>query len=77
MIFQIPMGLGKSKCDVPNGTIQGWVCPLNNDYIGSNIITIPYDETIKTLHLFRSSIKVNVPLYVDDFHPYIRITLNQ
>jgi hypothetical protein len=26
MIFQSLMGLGKSKCDVPNGTTQGWAC---------------------------------------------------
>jgi hypothetical protein len=27
MIFQTLMGLGKSKCDVPGGTTQGWACP--------------------------------------------------
>ncbi len=25
--FQNSMGLRKSRCDVPNGTTQGWVCP--------------------------------------------------
>jgi len=52
MIFQIPMGQGKSRCDVFSGTIQGWVCPLNNAYIGSNILVIPFDETIKPFTLF-------------------------
>jgi hypothetical protein len=28
MIFQNPMGLRKSKCDVPSGTTQGWFCPF-------------------------------------------------
>ncbi len=27
MIFQSLMGLGKSRCDVPIGTTQRWVCP--------------------------------------------------
>jgi hypothetical protein len=52
MIFQIPMGLGKSRCDVPNGTIQGWVCLLNSGYNGSNILAITFDETIKPLTFF-------------------------
>jgi hypothetical protein len=29
MIFQSPMGPGKLKCDVPNGTIQEWACPFS------------------------------------------------
>jgi len=52
MIFQILMGLGKSRCDVPSGTIQGWVCVLNNAYIGSNILGVPFDETIKPFTFF-------------------------
>jgi hypothetical protein len=28
MIFQSSMDLGKSKCDVPSGTTQGWDCPI-------------------------------------------------
>ncbi len=27
MIFQSLISLGKSTCDVPNGTTQGWACP--------------------------------------------------
>jgi hypothetical protein len=27
MIFQSSMGLGKSRCDVPNNAIQRWACP--------------------------------------------------
>jgi hypothetical protein len=27
MIFQSSMGIGKSRCDVPNGTTQRWACP--------------------------------------------------
>jgi hypothetical protein len=27
MIFQSSMALGKSKCDIPSGTTQGWACP--------------------------------------------------
>jgi hypothetical protein len=27
MNFQSLMGLGKSRCDVLNGSTQGWVCP--------------------------------------------------
>jgi hypothetical protein len=27
MIFQSLMGLGKSRCNVLNGTTQGWACP--------------------------------------------------
>jgi hypothetical protein len=30
MIFQILMGLGKSRCDVFSDTTQGWDCPLPN-----------------------------------------------
>jgi hypothetical protein len=30
MIFQILMGIGKSKYDVPNGTTQEWACPETN-----------------------------------------------
>jgi hypothetical protein len=26
MIFQNSMGPRKSKCDIPNGTTQGWAC---------------------------------------------------
>jgi hypothetical protein len=29
MIFQTSMGLGKSRCDVPNGNIQEWACPFS------------------------------------------------
>jgi len=29
MIFQSSMGPGKSRCDVPNGSIQEWACPFN------------------------------------------------
>ncbi len=29
MIFQSSMGLGKSRCDVPNGNIQEWACPFS------------------------------------------------
>ncbi len=32
MIFQSPMGLGKSRCDIPSGLTQGWVC-LKVQYI--------------------------------------------
>jgi len=28
MIFQSPMGLRKTKCDVTNGTTQGCFCPF-------------------------------------------------
>jgi len=52
MIFQISMCQGKSRCDVPSGTIQGRVCPLNNAYIGSNILIIPFDETLKPFTFF-------------------------
>jgi hypothetical protein len=27
--FQSSMGLGKSRCDIPNGNIQEWVCPFS------------------------------------------------
>jgi hypothetical protein len=30
MIFQSSLGPSKSRCDVPSGTTQGWVCPRNN-----------------------------------------------
>ncbi len=29
MIFQTSMGLGKSRCDVPNGNIQQWARPFS------------------------------------------------
>jgi hypothetical protein len=29
MIFQSSMGLGKSRCDVPNGNVQEWACPFS------------------------------------------------
>jgi hypothetical protein len=29
MIFQSLMGLGKSRCDVLNGTTQGWTCLIH------------------------------------------------
>ncbi len=31
MIFQSSMVLGKSSCDIPSGTIQGWDCPRGCD----------------------------------------------
>ncbi len=30
MTFQSLMGQGKSMCDVPTGTTQGWACPSKN-----------------------------------------------
>jgi hypothetical protein len=31
MIFQSSMVLGKSRCDIFNGTTQGWDCPKGCD----------------------------------------------
>ncbi len=28
MIFQSSMDVGKSRCDIPSGTTQGWACPI-------------------------------------------------
>jgi len=33
MIFHNWMGQGKSKCDIPNGTTQGWVWLINPSYV--------------------------------------------
>jgi hypothetical protein len=36
MIFQSSMGPRKSKCDVPNGTTQRWVCLCSLYYVNDN-----------------------------------------
>jgi len=44
MIFESFIDLGKSRCDVANGTTQGWACPTfhinlyKNVYICKNIL---------------------------------------
>jgi len=43
MIFQSSMGQGKSKCDVPNGTTQGWVCLINPSYVCKFKIGVCHD----------------------------------
>ncbi len=31
-IFESSMGLGKLRCDIPDGTTQGWFCPNGNTF---------------------------------------------
>jgi hypothetical protein len=52
MIFQSLMGLRKSKCDVPNGTTQGWVCPLLNHRLRKKItLTINFINIKRCLQI--------------------------
>jgi hypothetical protein len=36
----------------------------------------PYDETIRVLHLLHPLVKIDVTLFVDDFHPRTKVILN-
>jgi len=44
MIFQSLMGLGKSKCDIPNGTTQGLASP-NGIFFLTNIQKVSIYKT--------------------------------
>jgi len=42
-----------------------------------NTLTIPSNETTTTLHLLHPSTKVDLPPFVNDFHPKTKVILNK
>jgi hypothetical protein len=41
-----------------------------------NALIVPSNETTTTFHLFHPSTKVGLPIFVNDFHPKTKVTLD-
>jgi hypothetical protein len=72
------MGLGKSKCDVPNCTIQGWVCLLLLVTLLYHYLFLLIFLCMRTLEFFKKkSLKYKAKngynLHLEDFEKNISL----
>ncbi len=43
----------------------------------SNILVVPSNETMVAFFVFHPLVEVKLPLFIDDFHPKTKVTLNR
>ncbi len=52
------MGLEKSKCDILNGSTQGWVCPNMLGYVSNLGLTNRLSHQMSMAHLIKGQIRM-------------------